>query len=73
MDIIKQKQIKTAEEVLSYYLGYDCRKSNECLYLVSAMQEYTKQFIDAAAEELDGAVTRSEVKESILKLKELVK
>lgn len=77
-------QIQTAEEILTEELGYDVRKSNEALYLISAMQEYAKQFIELAAEQTDycvlrelpngaDAVERNQIEEKILKIKDLIK
>lgn len=76
-------KIRTAEEVLISY-AFDDDPSNAALKerTILCMQEYAKQFIDLAAEECEPItdLTTDQIaeipvndKESILKLKEMVK
>lgn len=76
--------IKTAEEILEEKMKdqYDIeywehfKENNVNMYavLLNSMQEYAKQFIDAAAEQAGESDGRARAyQESILKLKEMVK
>lgn len=63
--------IKTAEEI---YEEYQCSKK---LDILEAMREYATQYIDLAAEEAKAYVNYDDeakvIKESILKVKQLIK
>jgi hypothetical protein len=71
-------QIRTADEMLNeYHLINLLNDDDDKATVILAMQEYAKQFIDLAADEAEIMVVKHGTvlvsKESILKIKDLIK